>query len=389
MNNKVLLIIGSIILYAATTFASYAFFSKNPPPFLGKKIIEQPLPKTDKDGNAVFDEKLPKTEPCPLNGSLYSAQRRGWWEKHRPLGVMIENHSEARPQSGLSFADVVYEIVAEGGITRMLAIYYCQDAPYLGPIRSARTYFLDYLSEYGEYPLYVHVGGANTDGSADALSQLDSYGWSSYNDLNQFSIGYPVFWRDYDRLGHTVATEHTMYSTTAKLWNYAAKERELTDLDKRGVSWDKTFVQYLFKDDAPLADRGNVQKIHLEFWTGNQDYYVDWMYDKNSNLYARKNGNVSHVDRNTNKQLQVKTLVVLFQQESHANDGYEGNVHLIYQDKGAGKAVVFQDGKQIAATWKKDSRTGRTHIIDRTGTPIKFNRGPLWFSILPLTGILK
>ena len=134
---------------------------------------------------------------------------------------MIENHQEARPQSGLSSADVIYEVVAEGGITRFLAIYYCQDGAQIGPIRSARTYFIDYLSEYGNYPLYAHVGGANQAGPADALSQLDDYGWTAYNDLNQFSIGFPVFWRDYDRLGHSVATEHTIYSTIEKLLDYA------------------------------------------------------------------------------------------------------------------------------------------------------------------------
>ena len=119
-----------------------------------------------------------------------------------------------------------------------MAIYYCQDPVEVGPVRSARTYFIDFVSEYGDYPLYAHVGGANQPGPADALGQLDTYGWTDYNDLNQFSIGFPTFWRDYDRLPK-VATEHTMYSSVDKLLDYAATNRELTNVDKHGVSWDK------------------------------------------------------------------------------------------------------------------------------------------------------
>lgn len=394
MSNKVIIIIGSVIIYAATTFGSFAFFYQNPNAVTlpgTQKIIQQSLPPTtDKNGSVVFNQTLPRTDACPLNGAMYSSQQQGWWVHHRPLGVMIENHSEARPQSGLSYADVVYEAVAEGGITRFLSIFYCQDAPQIGPIRSARTYFLDYLSEYGEYPLYAHVGGANADGVADALSQLDSYGWSGYNDLNQFSIGFPVFWRDYDRLGHSVATEHTMYSTTSKLWDYATKSRGLTNLDKQGVSWDKNFVPYTFKEDAPESDRPANQKISLQFWTTDPDYYVTWTYDKKTNTYARQNGNSNHLDRDTNKQLTAKTLVLMLEKESHANDGYENNVHLVYADKGAGKAIVFQDGKQTLASWRKDSRTARTIITQRSSAQqIEFNRGLLWFSILPLDGVIE
>ncbi|GIW64151.1 MAG: hypothetical protein KatS3mg092_0084 [Patescibacteria group bacterium] len=90
----------------------------------------------------------PKTEECPINGAFYSKSQRQKWEARRPLGVMIENHVEARPQSGLSSADVVFEVVAEGGITRFLSVFYCQDAPYIGPIRSARIYFIKLFTRF-------------------------------------------------------------------------------------------------------------------------------------------------------------------------------------------------------------------------------------------------
>lgn len=343
---------------------------------------QQSSSKANDYGALTFDENAPKTESCPLNGAYYSKEQRNWWETHRPLGVMIENHVDARPQSGLSFADVIYEAVAEGGITRFLAVYYCQDAGIIGPVRSARTYFLDFISEYGNHPLYAHVGGANAPGPANALGQIETYGWAQYNDLNQFSIGFPTFRRDDSRAGHPVATEHTMYATTSKLWAVGAK-RGLTNVDKTGESWRTGFVPYTFKNDAPQNKRPGGQKISLEFW-GDTLYNVSWLYDPQTNLYKRENGGKIHLDRNTHQQLTSKNIVVLFMRQTHANDGYPGNVHLLYQDKGRGQALVFRDGREIKATWSKASRSARTKITDMSGQEIQFDRGKIWFEILPL-----
>ncbi|MEX2007653.1 MAG: DUF3048 domain-containing protein [Candidatus Levyibacteriota bacterium] len=383
---KLIRIASVAAVFLASTGLSYLFFAKSG--IIGD--LTSPLtPQVKIVGDKVtFDQTLPKTQPCPLNGALYSKQQENWWKEHAPLGVMIENHAEARPQSGLTFADVVYEAVAEGGITRFLAIFYCQDAAEVGPIRSARTYFLDFISEYGQYPLYVHVGGANQPGPADALSQINNYGWGAYNDMNQFSIGFPTFWRDYDRLGHTALTEHTMYSTTGKLWEFA-KTRGITDKDDiTGDKWDAQFEQYSFKDDGALAKRPASQTVHVEHWEGDKQYAVDWIYDRTTNLYKRNNG-VPHIDRNTNKQLTSKNIVLLSMVESSANDGYEDNAHLLYRTKGTGKVTIFMDGTAVTGTWEKDSRTSRTLLFDSKGANIKLNKGTIWFHILPTDAIVN
>jgi|SRR5581483_1311544 len=382
-NNQLPIVLLTLIIFVVFAGASYLVFSS------GKNAVApaKTVPTPSASGELTFDPNLPKTQACPLNGVLYSTQQRDWWQTHRPLGIMIENHQDARPQSGISHADVVYEAVAEGGITRFLTVFYCQDGGEVGPVRSARTYFLDFISEYGANPLYTHVGGANTPGPADALSQIDDYGWGGLNDMNQFSIGFPTFWRDYDRLGHTAATEHTMYSTTQKLWDYAKTQRGLTNVDKAGNSWDTKFVPYTFKEDAPMAQRGS-GTVHIEFWSGYKDYFVDWAYDKATNAYKRSNGGVPHIDQDTKKQLTTKNIVVLSMQESNANDGYENNLHLLYGDKGTGKAIVYLDGNKITGTWRKDSRTSRTLLFDDSGNAIKFDRGTLWFEILPTDGVV-
>lgn len=383
--NKLLSAILVLAAYITSAVASYLLFSEGS---FYLKSTNVPLSTTAKPGKLAFDEALPKTEPCPLNGLLYSKQQKDWWEKHRPLGIMVENHEEARLQSGLSSADVLYEAVAEGGITRFLAIYYCNSAEEVGPIRSARTYFLDFISEYGSSPLYVHVGGANQPGPADALSQIEDYGWVGLNDMNQFSIGFPTFWRDYDRMGHSVSTEHTMYSTTQKLLQFAVAKRKLAVEGEDGVSWTKGFIPYSFKEDAPVAQRPAAQKIHLEFWTIDPDYGVDWVYEPTSNIYKRNNGGKPHIDLNNKKQLTGKNIVVLKMIETSANDGYENNAHLLYRTKGVGRAHIFMDGKETAGTWRKDSRTARTLLFDNVGAPIKFDKGTIWFEILPTNGIL-
>ncbi|MEK9208244.1 MAG: DUF3048 C-terminal domain-containing protein, partial [Patescibacteria group bacterium] len=116
---------------------------------------------------------------------------------------------------------------------------------------------------------------------------------------------------------------------------------------------------------------------------------VDWVFDPATNQYTRKNGGALHVDKDTGKPLSAKTITVLYMIENHANDGYEGNVHLLYKTKGSGKAVVFMDGKQIKGTWSKDARTDRTVIKDSSGKEIEFNRGKIWFEILPTNGVVS
>jgi hypothetical protein len=378
MNKKTFIAL-LIFFYLLSTGVSYFLFSK--PSSADDPGVSAKKAATGNDYEALtFDPNAKKTEACPLTGELYSKEQQKWWESHRPLGVMIENHEDSRPQSGLSLADVVYEAVAEGGITRTLSVFFCQDAGIIGPVRSARTYFLDFISEYGSYPLYAHVGGANTPGPANALGQIGDYGWNGYNDLNQFSIGFPTFRRDESRLGRSVATEHTMYSVTSKLWE-VGKKRGLGKKDKDGDSWDENFTPYSFKDDLDTTKRPATQSIHLEWDATN--YAVDWVYSKEENRYLRKNGASPHKDRNTGKQLSAKNVIVLFMRESRANDGYEDNLHVLYGTKGTGNAAIFLDGKQVKGTWKKSGREARTELFDESGDELKLNRGNIWFEIQP------
>ncbi len=376
LQKVLVLIILATVIYGFSASISYSIFNKmvtkGPGTTGGDKSS---LPSAS---NIVTeDPNEPKTEQCPLNGSMRTKKAKDSWVQRRPLAVMIENHQESRPQSGLSSADIVYEAVAEGGITRFMAIYYCNLGDIqVGPVRSARTYYLDWLGEYNA--LYAHVGGANTPGPADALSQIIRY---EVKGLNQFSIGFPVFWRDYQRLGHSVATEHTMYSTTQKLWEVGAKRR-WTATDSAGIKWDKNFTSWKFKDPAPDG-AGQVTKITVNFWESQPNYSVEWNYDAVTNTYKRKHGGSPHMDLNNNIQLSAKVIIVQFQRESNANDGYPGNVHLLYGTTGSGKALFFQDGTATEGKWSKASRVARSKYVDSKGTEINFNKGQIWIQTVP------
>lgn len=383
---KKTLIIASFVLYFLSAGISYAVFGAVLPGSSGEggggnrlADLISPLTPGAGKGKVDVDQGAPKTEECPLNGQLFTAAEKEAWESRTPLAVMIENHTDARPQSGLANADVIYETVAEGGITRFMAMVYCNAQAkdvILAPIRSARTYFIDWASSYQE-PIYVHVGGANLPGPANALGQLEDYGWAGHNDFNQFSIGFPTFARNYNRIeltnGKSLATEHTMETSSERLWEYAKESREIGAWEGKSA-----YKPWSFKDDAPESDRGPGAAITYEFWSGYKDFGVQWSYDPTSNTYSRVMGGEPHVDLNTGDQLKMKNVVVMFTTEKGPIDELK---HMLYTTTGSGDALIFQDGQVSEAKWSKTSRTSNLTFTVK-GKPAEFVRGPIWISVL-------
>ena len=373
IKKKILLVIvGALILYLASAGLSYMIFNS---------VLKRPLNIVTPFGNLTDVtsgyEEGNRDRPCPLNGALFTKKREEEWQKRRPLAVMIENHVDARPPLGLSRADIIYEAVAEGGITRFLAVYLCQDAGDIAPVRSARTYFLDWVLEYGA--AYAHVGGANTPGPADALGQIRQYG---IFDMDQFGLGFPTYWRGTDKLA-----PHNVHSTTKKLWE-AAEERGYGPKNDKGKRWDENFTLWKFKDDLSLEARGDQKPIVVPFWEQSGDYTVTWQYDKNANFYRRFHGETAQIDKITDEQLSAKNVIVQFQVERLANDGYPDG-HLLYGTIGQGKALFFMDGKASVGRWVKKDRISRTQYFDSNGKEITFNRGLIWIETIPVGNEVK
>ena len=345
----------------------------------------------------------PKTEICPINGKLYTKEEKEIWSTRRPLMVMIENHEDSRPQSGLQTADIVYETVAEGGITRFMGVFYCgqvagsQANKYdVGPVRSARTYFLDLASEYSDYPLYNHVGGANcsaaTDGGpcttakkAQALEQISAYGWTgkgTWSDLSQFSLSYKACRREPDRTGSPRATEHTMYCSSTELWNIAESRGLTNSTEAKKTSWDKNYRTWLFKQEDKPVTTSDATNISFDFWPSMKDYSVSWKYDNVNNVYKRFNGLIEHIDHNTQETITTKNIVIQFVKESRSVDEH---AHNLYEVIGTGNGVLIQNGAKTEITWTKANRASRTIYKDKkTNKEINFVPGNVWVEILSI-----
>ncbi len=374
-------------IYLFSTGVSYAVFSY----LVAKPSGPGGTTATGIAGTRSKISEAPKTEACPINGQKFTKAEKDIWETRRPIAAMVENHAESRPPSGISHADVVYEAVAEGGITRYLTIFYCgasSEDVKIAPVRSARIYFIYYAAEYGKFPIFMHVGGANDySGSGDtafnvrALETLEQMDWRvpGGNDFDTtYDSGFPVFWRNYDRLDRQVATEHTMMASLDAAYTQAA-QRGFGAKDSKGVAWDKNFVSWKFSDDKAVSSP-DATDIKFGFWDDMPDYNVEWKYDSSKNGYLRFDGGKPHVDLENNQQFFAKDVAVIFAQETGPVDR---NLHMFYTTVGTGKALVFQNGTVIKGTWEKDSTTARTKFFDASGKEISFVRGQIWLEVVP------
>ncbi|MDB4940352.1 MAG: hypothetical protein JWO40_777 [Candidatus Doudnabacteria bacterium] len=271
----------------------------------------------------------------------------------RPFAVVIENLPAARPQSGLSQADIVYEALAEGGITRFLAVFQTQQVKSIGPIRSARTYFNDWAQELGA--IFAHVGG-----NSDALYYLKQ-GIPGLSDADQFVNG-AYMTRIPPRL-----PPHNTYSSTDKLFAMAKHDK---------FSATKTYSDYIFKDDAALA-QPTASKININFSL--PAYTVKWLYDSKTNTYKRYNAGVATIDAGNNKSVNAKDLIV--QRVRNWPVKSDTLYAISMGTREGGDADVYMDGGVIHGTWKLVD--GRTKYFDQTGNEIALNRGQIWIEIVP------
>ncbi len=347
---------------------------------------------------------LPKTEECPINGGMFTKSESDVWNTRRPLAMMIENHVDARPESGLSKADVVYEAVAEGGITRFMSVFYCGAAAedvLAAPLRSARVYFINLAAGYGTDPIFLHQGGANNicstcpggvkpssqiNPTVNALTLFDKLGWQGGSQGNNmdggYNIGYPIVVRNQYRLGSTAAAwEHSVVADLNLVWQEAAK-RGLNYKDGNGVAWTKGFRKWLFQDGKATTSPV-VSDIKFDFWSSMPGYDVEWKYDSNTNSYMRFNAGVAHVDQEFDKpQLSAKNVAIMFVVEKGPLDTEH---HMFYQDTGTGKALVFQNGIVVQGTWSKATALDREVFYDTNGKEISMVRGQTWVELVPST----
>lgn len=279
--------------------------------------------------------------------------------KTRPIAVMINNNHQAWPHAGLDDAYITYEIIAEGGITRMMAIFKDKDTAKIGSVRSARPYYLDYALENDA--IYVHYGW-----SEDAKSDISSLGVDNINGLTTSS----VFWRD---TSLNKASEHTAFTSMEKINTYAKEQGYDRDTNKELLlNYSVDEISLKDKEDAKKAD-----KIYIKY-----SYYTDtsYEYDPDKKVYLRSMSNTPHKDAITGQQYTAKNIIIT-PIKNYAYDSY-GRQKL--ENIGSGEGYYITDGYAVPITWEKSGRSSQTvYKYKSTGKEIKVNDGNTYIQIQP------
>ena len=278
-----------------------------------------------------------------------------------PMSVVISNGADARPDAGIENAALVYEALVEGGITRFLAIFNPSMATEkIGPVRSARSYFVDIAEELNA--LFVHVGG-----SPDALADIRKT--SDLIDLNEMGSDEIYFWRSKQR-----SAPHNTYTSLEQL------ERAADVKNIRGLSLQPTKA-WKFKDDADESARpASSPSLLINYSTFN--YQVKFEYQPKENNYLRFMAGAAHKTE-SGSSIAAKNIIVSFV-ETYVIDELRLGMNLA----GEGEAIVCTDGTCKKAVWKKNAETDRTRYYyrndgDGSDTEIAFNRGLTWIALFP------
>jgi len=338
LSRKQWLLIGTVLLLIVASFCVYWFAWRKTP--VKKEVVVV---------KKVAVAPKPTTEPSHLTGVTVPIEMN-----QMPVtGIMIENSPDARPQSGLKDAGVVFEAVAEGGITRFLALFQEAQPDYIGPVRSARPYYLDWLSPFDA--ALAHVGG-----SPDALAAIKSLG---IKDLDQFFNS-----GAYQRISSRYAP-HNVYTS----------RKALRTIEQQKGFNGSNFTGFTRKKEAPLATP-TAKTIDLTM--SGYLYNVHYDYDTASNSYLRSEGSKPHIDERSKAQLSPKVVVALVLPYSVAADG----IHSIYGTTGSGKAYYFQDGGVTEGTWEKTGTKNQFVLKDAAGNTMSLNPGQTWFTMVSSAG---
>lgn len=306
---------------------------------------------------AAEPEVTPVPEPEPEEVSPYKAPLTGMPLQEpltrRPLAIMVNNAPAARPQSGLDGADIVYEVLAEGGVTRLVAIYHSQaDGAKIGPIRSIRPYMIELGESY--HGVLVHAGASN-----DAFAILQR---QHKEDLDEITNAGAYFWRDKTR-----KAPHNLYSNVEKLMEGAAKRNYAIE--------DSNVPAYLFRDAKDNVEGDAANSVEVKFQLDN--YKVKYEYDSQSNLYKRYINGSPHTDLETGETLTAANVVVLGADHKVLDDVGRLAVNL---DLG-GDALLFQGGKVIRCQWVHASDDVIRLVKNNEELP--FVPGTTYFNVVP------
>lgn len=324
-----------VVIAGGVAAGLYMFNHKAAPKPVAKPIATKPAVKPK-----------PVIYYSPLDGTQVANQAA----TTAPVtAIMIENSPDARPQSGLKSAQVVFEAIAEGGITRFMALYQQSKPQLIGPVRSVRPYFLSWVTPFNAS--IAHVGG-----SYQALQTVRN---GTFRDIDEFFNG-GSYWRATDRYA-----PHNMYTSFANL--------DALNASKGYTS--STPVPFDRKDSTAAKPTATSINVTISgAW-----YNSSYAYNATTNTYDRSEGGAPHMDREDG-QISPRVVVVLdVNEQTQMQDGYREVIGTV----GTGQAWIFQDGTEQTVTWHKDSDAGQLYFTDSTGAHVALARGQTWITAVP------
>jgi len=315
--------------------------------FVNKKPADTPAP-------TKVVKPAPKPEPIkyysPLTGNLVADEAA---TKQAVTAVMIENSPDARPQSGLKDSGIVFEAVAEGGITRFAVLYQQEKPALVGPVRSVRMYYVDWIAAFDAS--VAHIGGSQA-----ALNEVRN---GNYRDIDQF-FNSGAYYRASDRYA-----PHNVYTTFERL--------DALNTAKGYTS--STFTGFTRKDSTasktPVATSITVDISSAIFDSA-------YTYNATTNTYDRSQGGAPHTDRESGQISPRVVIVMKIPERTVLEDGYRQQIDAV----GNGTATIFQDGTVQEATWHKATKVNQITFTDANGKDIPLARGQTWLTSVPEDG---
>ena len=277
-----------------------------------------------------------------LNGSVLENPDKDFFA----VAIMFDNAYDARPQHGLGSADIVYEALAEGNITRLMGVFDSrQNIDKIGPVRSARPYFMDWAEEYAG--IYMHVGG-----SPDALANINSYNF--YN-IDQIGAGEIYFWRD-----NNLDAPHNVFTSSAN-WLRVGEIKEIDNINT-DISWN-----FVDSEDNLGTD------FSLDY---NGPYKVDWKYNDKLGLYLRWQGDNKFI-YDTGEQARANNVIVQVVDSKIIDE----KVRRKMNTEEGGKAYIFNKLGRQDGIWEVVD--GRTRFFDEQKNELKLVPGQTWVQVIP------
>lgn len=336
-HKKLTIILGIVLVLliaGGTATALYFLHKKDATPAQASK----PAPKLAPEPPKYYS---------PLTGSLVETEAI---TKQAATGIMIENSPDSRPQSGLKDSGVIFEAVAEGGITRFLVLYQEQKPQLIGPVRSVRSYYVDWVAAFNAS--VAHIGG-----SAAALAEVRN---GQYRDIDQF-FNAGAYWRATDRYA-----PHNVYTSFERL-------------DALNAAKGYTTSEYtgFTRKDTKAAATPTATSVDV----GISSFLFNSHYDYNAttNTYDRSQAGAPHLDREAG-QISPRVVIVMKVNEQRVfEDGWREQITTV----GSGPVTIFQDGVATEGTWQKTGKTSQITFTDAAGVEIPLARGQTWLTAIP------